>query len=81
MATDREFEDGALARCKTEWPLLDDVEEVLFRADDGVIIGTRDIATRHFNGRWMRFYTDGRIEKGILWGGDVWEASQEIQGA
>ena len=44
---------------------------MLFHEDDGVIIGTRDIATRHVNGRWLQIYTDGRIETGILWGEDV----------
>ena len=33
---------------------------------------------RVYRGRWLMFRADGTVEKGILWGGDVWEPAGRV---
>ena len=55
--------------------------------NDSVVIGriaetdeyeTDEYETPEYVGPHLRFFEDGRIETGILWGGDVWEPHGQI---
>ena len=45
--------------------------------DESIIICR--VVDGKYNGPWRRFYQDGGIEIGVLWGGDVWDAGSAIQ--
>ena len=51
---------------------------VLFNKDSYVVGHVQENGNYHPN-KWLRVYTNGRAEKGILWGGDVWEPSSEVK--
>ena len=45
--------------------------------DESIIICR--VVDEKYQGPWYRFYQDGGIEIGVLWGGDVWDAGSLIQ--
>ena len=42
-------------------------------SDKSTVVG--QILDGQYCAPWYRFYTDNKIERGMLWGGDVWEAN------
>ena len=50
----------------------------LVSPESDFILSARDSEGK-YTGPWLRFYQDGQVESGILWGGDVWEAASEVE--
>ena len=52
---------------------------VLFGRDDVIICqGVTEQGQEHYEGPYWRFLPSGKIESGVLWGGDVWDATDTV---